>query len=256
MLLILAFIKLSKQHDLVFKPTREIIATPEDIGLDFEEVTLVAEDGIKINGWFIKGKKDNKTVLIYHGNGGNISSRLEFISMFYKLGLSVFIIDYRGYGKSGGSPSEKGTYLDSEAAWGFLIKEKNIKKENIIVLGRSLGGPIAARIASKYKPGALILDSTFSSIDLLASELYYNLPIRRFVKFKYNTIGFLEGVNIPILLIHSEQDKYIDISHAERINDFLKDRSVFLRIMGRHGDSYKTSEAKYLKGISEFLKKL
>ena len=154
-----AVYKFATQSHFVYKPEKQIVNTPFNIRLYFEEIIFKASDGVNLSGWFVPVKNHKGVILVLHGKSGNISTRLTFLNYFSrKLRLSVFIIDYRGYGKSEGTPDEKGTYLDTEAAWKYLTVVKKIKPQDIIIFGRSLGGPIAARLAAKVNARALILD--------------------------------------------------------------------------------------------------
>ena len=241
------------QASHVYFPKKEIISTPADIGLAYKDVTFKTSDGVNITGWYIPVVKQKEVILIFHGNGGNISTRLDFINLFYELGLATFIIDYRGYGKSGGSPSEEGTYLDAEAAWNYLVEKEKVSPENILIFGRSLGGPVAAWLAKDKKPKGLILDSTFTSIKDIGAEMYPYLPVRRFFKFDYNTIYYLEGVGCPVLVIHSRQDDYIPFSHAEKLFESANEPKHLLEIGGSHNNNYLESKEDYVKGIKDFI---
>ena len=193
-------------------------------------------------------------ILVLHGNGENVSTALTFIDYFNrKLGLSVFIIDYRGYGKSEGRPTEEGTYLDARVAWEYLTGPRKIKPQEIIIFGRSLGGSIAAWLAKEVKPRALILDSTFTSIKDIAAEMYPYLPVRRFIKFNYSTIDYLKSTESPVLIIHSSEDDYIQFSHAVKLYNAAKEPRHFLKIMGSHNNNYIKSEEIYIEGIKSFL---
>jgi fermentation-respiration switch protein FrsA (DUF1100 family) len=153
---------------LVFMPTTPLAGTPAAVGLHFEDVELTTSDSLKIHGWYVPAPNARSILLFFHGNAGNISHRLESIKIFHDLGLSVFIIDYRGYGQSEGTPSIKGTGLDALAAWQWLTENKKIPDDMIIVFGRSLGGAVAVELARSVTPGALILESTFSSLSEMA----------------------------------------------------------------------------------------
>ena len=153
-----------KQPDMIFYPLKEIEASPENWDLSYEPVQLKLSNDVKISAWYIPHPTADKTILFFHGNGGNISHRGDSIYIFHKLKLNVLIIDYPGYGESEGIPSEDGLYQSANAAWQYLIKDKNINRENIIIFGRSLGGAVAVDLASRVKAGGLILESTFSSV--------------------------------------------------------------------------------------------
>ena len=139
----------------IYYPTRNISRTPESIGLKFEDVFFETDGHIKLNGWYIPCEEATSTLLFCHGNAGNISDRLDSIDIFHDLGLNVLIFDYRGYGKSKGVSTEKGTYLDAMAAYNWLISKKNLDKDKIVIFGRSLGGSIAIDLAAKINKAYL-----------------------------------------------------------------------------------------------------
>ncbi|MBC8390815.1 MAG: alpha/beta hydrolase [Actinobacteria bacterium] len=243
------------QSKYVYYPTKEIISNPSYLGLEYEDIFFKTSDNISLNGWYIPVENSKGIILIFHGNGGNISNRLELIDMFYKIELTTFIFDYRGYGRSEGEPSEGGTYLDAEAAWNYLVSERKIKPGNIILYGRSLGGPVASWLAKENKPEALIIDSTFTSIKDIAEKLYPYFPVRRFFKFDYPTVDYLKKVNCPILVIHSRSDNYIPFSHAMKLYDEANTPKEFLEIMGDHNSSLILSKDIYMEGIDSFILK-
>jgi len=244
------------QSKYVYFPTSDIVATPSDSGLFYEDLMLKTSDGIKISAWYIHAENPKATLLFFHGNGGNISYRIEFIEVFYSLNISTFIIDYRGYGKSEGSPTEKGTYLDSEAAWDYLVNEKNTDPSSIVIYGKSLGGPIAARLAEKHNPAALILDSTFTSTKDIAVKLYPFLPVKKFLKFEYDTVRYLKGIDCPVLIIHSIDDSYIPFSHAEKLLDTVDGEKELVETRGDHNTSFMISRQIYKNSIDNILKVL
>jgi fermentation-respiration switch protein FrsA (DUF1100 family) len=143
--------------------------------------------------------------------------------------------------------------LDAEAAWKYLTAVKKIKPQDIIIFGRSLGGPIAARLAAKVNARALILDSTFTTIKDIVTQLYPYLPIKRFFKFEYSTIDYLKKVDSPVLIIHSSEDDYIPFSHAIKLYSAANRPRQLLKIKGWHYDNYIKSEEVYLSGIKSFL---
>lgn len=249
-----AVYRFATQSYFVYRPDKEITKDPFNIRLYFEEIIFKASDGTDLSGWFIPVKNHKGVILVLHGKSGNISKRLAFLNYFTrKLGLSTFIIDYRGYGKSDGKPDEVGTYLDSEAAWKYLTEVRKIKPGDIIIFGRSLGGPIAARLASKVKARALILESTFTTIKDIVKQMYPYLPVKRFFKFEYPTIDYLKKVHSPVLIIHSSEDDYIPFSHAAKLYGAANKPKKFLKIKGSHSKNYLISEDVYIEGIKSFL---
>jgi fermentation-respiration switch protein FrsA (DUF1100 family) len=249
-----AFYRFATQSYFVYRPDKEMTKDPFNIRLYFEEIIFKASDGTDLSGWFVPVKNHKGIILVLHGKSGNISTRLTFLNYFSrKLGLSVFIIDYRGYGKSEGRPDEKGTYLDAEAAWKYLTEVRKIKPGDIIIFGRSLGGPIAARLAGKVNARALILESTFTTIKDIVAQMHPYLPVRRFFRFEYPTIDYLKKVKSPVLIIHSGEDDYIPFSHATNLYSAANKPKQFLKIKGSHSDNYLKSEDIYVEGIKSFL---
>ncbi len=182
----LAAILTGCQSHFVYFPTEELDGSPEDFGMDYEDVYLETEDGLKLHSWFVPAKDARATVLISHGNAGNVSHRLFTLHMFNRMGLNSLIFDYRGYGQSEGKPSEEGTYLDAKAAWEYLTEQRLIPSEQIVLFGRSLGSAVAAHQATEDKPAALIVDSAFSSLPDMAADIYWFLPgARFFCRFDY-----------------------------------------------------------------------
>ncbi|MBC7333937.1 MAG: alpha/beta hydrolase [Actinobacteria bacterium] len=272
--IISAIYKFLNQSKYIYCPTRQIIATPSDIGLQYDKVILNTADGIKLTGWYIPSipsaeatltgtspqgtmTKEPLTVLVFHGNGGNISHNLEVIEFFYNLGYCVFIVDYRGYGESEGRPTEEGTYLDALCSWEYLVTERKIIPKKIIIYGYSLGGAIACWLAAQKEvhPGALILDSTFTSVDDMASRLYPYLPVRRFLRYHYRTIDYIGSVTCPVLVIHSKTDDYIPYEHGLRLFKKANKPKEFLQTYGGHLDGFTVSREIYLKKIKSFASK-
>jgi len=240
------------QSHYIYYPVRALSADPGSIGLDFESVSFETKDRVKLSGWFIPGENARGVILFCHGNAGNISHRLESIQIFHRLGLDIFIFDYRGYGRSEGKPTEPGTYQDAEAAWRYLTEERQVNPDKVIVFGRSLGGAVASWLAQRHTPGALILESTFTSIPDIAARLYPYLPVRLFSRFKYNTAEYLDRINCPVLIVHSRDDEIMPFSHGQRLFEMAKEPKKFLEITGTHNEGFITSGKHYEEGLNTF----
>jgi len=243
------------QSKLVYQPRRSIDATPDVMGLAYEDVSFEAADGVKLTGWYVPAEWPGAVVLICHGNAGNISHRLDSIEIFHSLGLGVFIFDYRGYGRSEGKPTEAGTYLDAEAAWAWLATERGVKPEDIVVFGRSLGGAVAARLAADREPGALILESSFTSISNLAANIFWFLPVRWLIRFDYDTMRSLQKVRSPVLVVHSRDDRLIPFHHGQRLFEAAGEPKSMLEITGTHNSGFVSSGRRYRQGLKTFLEK-
>jgi fermentation-respiration switch protein FrsA (DUF1100 family) len=241
------------QSSFVYFPERSLMGDPSRIGLEYEPVYFETPDKIKLSGWFIPNESDRGVILFCHGNAGNISHRLDSIEIFHRLGLEVFIFDYRGYGLSEGNPSEQGTYRDAKAAWHYLIEQRQVNPDEIIVFGRSLGGGIASWLAESNQPAALILESTFVSLPDVAAVLYPYFPVRLLLRFEYNTVEHLRGVNCPVLIIHSRDDEIMPFTQGQQLFEMAKEPKKFLEISGTHNGGFITSGKYYESGIDEFV---
>jgi len=241
------------QSRLVYYPIRTLSADPSAIGLQFESVRFRTADELELSGWFIPGDSSRGVVLFCHGNAGNISHRLESIQIFHRLGLDVFIFDYRGYGQSEGKPTELGTYEDAEAAWWYLIEERQVIPGYVIVFGRSIGGAVASRLAQRHKPRVLILESTFTSMRDVAATLYPYFPVRRFLRFEYNTAEHLSRVECPVLIIHSRDDEIMPFSQGQQLFEVANEPKTFLEITGTHNEGFVTSGRHYEEGLNAFI---
>jgi uncharacterized protein len=234
-------------------PLAQIASTPEVRGLAYEDVTLTTADGLALHAWYLPHPAPRGVLLFCHGNAGNISHRLDSLQIFHRLGLAVLIFDYRGYGRSEGSPSEDGTYRDAEAAWRHLVEERGVAPAQIVLFGRSLGAAVAAELASRHTPGALILESAFTSVPDLAAELYPFLPARRLARFRYDAQSALRGVAAPVLIVHSPEDEIIPIHHGRRLYDAAAEPKAFLEIRGDHNFGFVLSGREYVDGLDRFL---
>ena len=244
------------QGRMVFFPDPNLAGSPRSIGLNYEDVWLTASDSTRLHGWYVPGAGEGikATALFCHGNAGNISHRLEMLEVIHELGLNCLIFDYRGYGRSKGAPSEQGFYRDAEAAWTWLIKNKGIQARNIICWGRSLGGPVAARLARDHKPGALIIESTFTSLPDLGQKIYPFLPVKLISRLRFPTRKFVRKLSCPVLVVHSTGDEIVPFAFGERLFKAAPDLKRFLAIQGGHNEGFIVSGETYVRGVQEFLR--
>jgi len=241
------------QARLVYFPSRDLAATPASAGLPFEEVALAASDGVRLSAWFIPAEKPRGVVLFCHGNAGNISHRIEIAAYLRRMGLSALLFDYRGYGRSEGTPTERGTYLDAEAAWNWLVEQRGVAPRRIVAWGESLGGPIAARLATERRLGALVLQSTFTSLPDLGAQLYPWLPVRLLSRLKYPTLAYVAEARCPVLVLHSPTDEIVPCSHGRRLFDAAKEPKAFVELTGGHNDGFLLSGRPFADALEAFL---
>lgn len=250
------------QEKLVYFPQRTLVATPGDFGMPYREVRLTAEDGVNLHGWLVEGVDGppsaelpgaGRTLLFFHGNAGNISGRLETAQLFRRMGLDVLMIDYRGYGQSEGHPSEQGTYRDARAAWNWLTGEQGVPADSVIVMGRSLGGAVAAWLAGEVRPRALILESTFTSGVDLARQVYPFFPVGLMLRHRYPTAEHIRELDIPKLFAHSRGDRTVPWELGRRLYEGAPGPKTFLEMEGAHNDAFRRTGERYRESLREFL---
>lgn len=243
------------QPIFVYFPDNAVRMKPTGFGLHHETITLTTADGVNINGWWLPHENPRATMLFLHGNAGNISHRLQKLQIYNRLGLSVLIVDYRGYGLSEGTPTEQGTYLDAEAAWAYLTQVRRIPARDIVLYGESLGGVIAARQASQVAAGALILESTFTSVKDMGKHYYPFLPVNLITRIHYPALEYIQTVASPVLVIHSPTDEIVPYAMGRRLFEAASSPKDFLEIKGDHNGGFLRSGELYTDGLDQFIQK-
>jgi len=233
------------QPRLLYRPVRDVSFTPTDLDLDFEEITFISDDGVALNGWFVPAPEARLTVLFCHGNGGNIMHRLDSINLLHGLGLSCFVFDYRGYGKSEGKPTEAGTYRDARAAYDWLTQTRHVPTEQIVILGRSLGGSVAAHLAGRVQARGLVIECAFTSYPDIGARFYPFMPVRFFARYRYNTRAHLAQVHCPVLVMHSRDDELVPFEFGERLFQAANEPKQFVELLGGHNDGFLVSGDRY-----------
>ena len=245
------------QERLIFYPQtgRDIVSTPAERGVPYEDVVLATSDGKQLNAWWVPADAPRGAVLLFHGNAGNISHRIEYARMFKQLGYSTLLLDYRGYGRSTGRPTEAGTYIDADTAWRWLTITQHVPDRHIVLFGESLGGGVASWLAARHQVRALVLASTFTSAVDLGAELYPFLPVRLVSRIRYDTIGRLRDVRAPVLVIHSPQDDIIPFRHGRRLFDAALEPKEMLEIAGGHNNGFVFVREAWVAKLAAFLEK-
>ncbi len=244
------------QARLIYFPFATLEANPAQIGLAYDDVQLETDDGVQLHGWYLPAPNAAFTVLFFHGNAGNISHRLDSLRLFHTLGVNVLIFDYRGFGNSGGSPSESGTYLDASAAWRHLIEVRQLRPDQVILFGRSLGGAVASWLAVRVPARGLILESSFSSLPALGTDHYPLLPVRWLSWYRYDTQSRLASLSMPVLIAHSRDDRIVGFHHAEVLYESAPAPKTLLEMRGGHNDGFLISGDGYVHGLREFVESL
>lgn len=239
----------------IYFPMKTLEADPRAFGLVYEDVYFETADHQRLNGWYFPVPGAAQTLLFFHGNAGNISHRLEKIILFRELGLSVFIFDYRGYGKSQGIPSETGFYRDADAAYEYLTKKRGLSAAQVLLYGESIGGAVAVDLASHKEVKALITEETFSSVKDMAPRVLPWVP--PFVLgSKFDSVSKIRSLRCPKLIVHSTDDEIVPYALGEKLFEAAGPPKQFLRIEGGHNTAFLESRQAYLDGIGDFLKNL
>ncbi len=234
----------------------------QGMGLNFEDVFLTTSDGVKIHGWHAPARDGAEaddaalvTILYFHGNAGNLTNRIENIIFLQQLPANVFAIDYRRYGKSGGPfPSEHGVYRDAQAAYDYLVSEKGISPERIVVLGQSLGSAVAVEVASKQKVAGLILEAGFPSVARTA-QLVMPLPgIRYVVRSRFDSAAKLKDIAVPVLVAHCRADPVLPFTLGEELFAAANQPKTFLPYDAAcHEPLYPSDPEGYAAQLKNFL---
>jgi uncharacterized protein len=239
----------------VFMPSRRLVCGPAALGRPFEEVMIRTDDGIQINAWYYPAQsgaaRTNLVILHCHGNAGNLSHRIEHFSLMSDTGVNVLGFDYRGYGRSTGSPSEQGLIADAVAAYRWL-RAKGFASDDILVLGESLGGAVAAALAARVPVGGLILQSSFTSVTDLGSELFPWLPVRWLGHIHFDTFSKLPQIHAPVMVMHSRADQLVRFHHAEANFARITAPKILWEIAGDHNDALVLRPDLCRQGLEQF----
>ena len=243
------------EHSQVYHPDRVLTSSAAELGRPFEDVIFKAGDGVELNGWFFPANTNSPraglAVLLCHGNAGNIGHRLDTCAALLATGASVFVFDYRGYGRSQGRPSEEGTYRDAQAAYQWL-RQRGFPGTNIISFGESLGGGIAAELAVRETVGGLVLQSTFTSIPDIGADLFPWLPVRWLSKIHYDTHAKLPRLKLPVLVMHSRVDEIIPFHHGQKNFAAANEPKLFWELSSGHNDPL-ANRRHFIAGVEKLL---
>ena len=244
------------EDSFVYFPSRYPQGDWEPTGLVPEDVFFEAEDGVRLHGWYLSHPEPKGVLLYCHGNAGNLTGRAEVVARLHdRLGVSVFIFDYRGYGRSEGSPSEKGFYRDARAARAWLANREGIDPKEMILLGRSIGGAVAVELAVRNGAKALILQSVFTSVPDVAARYYFWFPVRWVMQNRFNAFAKMGDYRGPLFQSHGDADSLVPLEMGKKLFDAAPGNSkVFYIESGLdHNDS---PESDYYESLNHFLNNL
>jgi len=242
---------------MIFFPDPVLVGAPGDLGLAFEDVWFDTADGVHLNGWIVPAKSPEALLLFCHGNAGNISHRLDNIQRLIQIDLSVFIFDYRGYGRSGSRISEEGFYSDCEAAYRHAREYAEKENLKLVIFGRSLGGIAAVHLAAEHDCSGVILESTFPHLGVMAREHFPVPMIGGLLEKRLNSVDKIERVRAPILFFHGDLDDIVPYRYGLELFNSAPSPKEFVAIPGAgHNDTYLVGGKAYFDKFKQFVTSL
>jgi fermentation-respiration switch protein FrsA (DUF1100 family) len=245
---------MSIERRFIYFPDEVLVATPEAYGLAFEDIAFRTADGVRLHGWYVPGREPI-TFLWAHGNAGNVSHRLDQLSLFHHhLGVGVFIFDYRGYGRSEGTASEQGTYDDARGALAWLRGRSDVDAQRLIYFGESLGSAVVTDLAVAEPPAALVLEAPFCSIPEMIRYHVPLLPVGFLFQTRYDTLAKIGRVRAPLLIVHGDRDAVVPFAQGERLFAAANEPKAFHRVAGAgHNDIVLVGGVGYVETLRRFL---
>ena len=258
-LLLLLVLRLFESRLLYVPGERRLEPAPP--GLPAERVEIPSADGVTLAAWLIRAAPadaSGRWLLICHGNAGNLSNvgRPAHYAGLRALGLNLLAFDYRGYGESGGTPTEAGLYADAGAAYRYLREILGVPPERIVLFGHSLGSAVAVELATREPAAGLVLDGALASVVGRAQEVYPWVPVRLIARSRYASIERIARVGMPKLFLHARADEVIPFVHGRRLFEAAGEPKTFVALRGGHGDAFDVDSAAYFGAIGAFLRSL
>jgi len=240
----------------IYFPTRELTASPADAGLEFENVNFNAEDDVGLHGWWVPGRNEDVTLLWFHGNAGNLGDRVDLLELLHdELDIGVFMVDYRGYGRSEGAPSEAGLYADARAALEAAESHAGVGADEIVVFGQSLGAAVAVELATEHRVRGVVLEAAFTSIPDMARHSYWFLPVWPLLRTTFDSESRIAGIGAPLLMLHGADDNIVPLDMGRTLFAAAEEPKEFNLVEGAgHNDVYLTAD--YIATLRDFLESL
>ena len=244
----------TQQRRLIYFPFGRV---PEDEAIRLAGLAPIAfptSDGLTLKGWFITPKSPRFTVVVFNGNAGNRSMRLELADALLRRGLAVVLFDYRGFGGNPGVPSEDGLRRDALAVHGYLMARSDVDRARLVYFGESLGTAVATALAVDHPPAAVILRSPFASMTEVGQHHYAWLPVKWLLRDRYATVDLIGSVRAPVLVIAGDRDRIVPVAHSRRVYEAARDPKQLVIIPGAdHNDAVMFSDGLMVERVVRFL---
>ncbi len=246
------------QDKMVFFPAKELVVTPDQVNIPFEDVRINVTPDEQIHGWYFQADQMTNgsrtpTVLFFHGNAGNISHRMETITYLRSFDVNIFIFDYRGYGQSDGSPNEERIYADAQAAYDWLREQKGCQPDEIILFGRSLGGVVAVDLATRIPCRGLIVEASFTSAKDMGKKMFPFFPVSLLLRYKLDSIHKIAGISCPVLIAHSPEDDIVPYKFGRQLFAAARPPKKFVQLTGLHNELQHYSDQTYQQALQQIL---
>lgn len=242
------------QRHLLYLPVRWSAREASPANPAFQEAWIATADGEKLYAWVQPVKSSSWTVVIFHGNAGNLSYHLATLLPFKRLGIQAVLFDYRGYGLSSGRPSQKGLLKDGEAVVEYVETKLGVPRPRIVYFGQSLGSGVAALLAARRPPARLILESGYPSMAQVAAYHYRYLPVGLLMLDRFDAAGAFRKISCPVLFLHPELDEIIPIRFGRALFAAAHEPKRFVVLPGaHHNDTYEIALDEHVQAIAEFL---
>ena len=244
------------QRTLIYFPDRHV-PSPAVAGLpDVEAVQIPSADGVTLQAWFLPSRVQSSlpTVIVFNGNAGNRAYRGPLAAALRRQGLSVLLFDYRGFGDSGGSPSERGLYDDARAVRSYLAGRSDVRPDRLVYFGESLGTAVAVRLAVEHPPAALILRSPFTSMVDVGRLHYPILPVRWLLRDRFSAIDAIESVRSPVLIVAGDRDRIVPLEQSRRLFERTPEPRELVVVRGAdHNDAALLDGRELIDAVRRFI---
>jgi uncharacterized protein len=253
-----------RQEALFFKPRRTLAASPDAVGLAYEDLALTTPDGVSLHAWWVPGSPSPSpgppgrpfTLLYLHGANTNLGDRVDALRFWHDLGFDILALDYRGYGRSGGRTTEAGLYRDVETAWDWLTGRRAVSPGRIVIAAESMGVSLALDLGLVHRPAGLVLEGGFTRAADVAARRYPWLPVRQLIRLRLAAEDAIGGVRSPKLLVHSVDDRTAPITLGRRLERRAAPPCRFLKVRGAHARACVEGGPRYRDGLRRWLEKL
>lgn len=245
------------ENRFIFFPDGVLSADPGQIGMPFEDLEIQADEGVVLHGWWIpaaQAEDQAPVIIFFHGNAGNISHRLSTIQLLRDLGVTTCIFDYRGYGRSTGTPTEAGVYADAQAVYRHCREVRRVAPDRILLFGRSLGGAVAIDLATQVPIAGLIVEGTFTHAADMARQMPLGWFLKKWIQTKFDNLEKVRTLALPKLFIHGTADQVVPFAYGQRLFEAAGEPKEWYAVeKGRHENTPQTGGREYRGRVAAFI---